>query len=375
MTTNQNPVGVAPTTHTEGNTALASLGIDFNRRNRGRRFTLDLSEATVVSICEAYQTMKRKARPRFSMRGPICVLLDMAEYARVQAETSVPQKKWGGPYMPEDIDDEFWVDFELYIINTPGRNGTLRHSSTAETYANSIIAALRWSTTYGATPHEKFAEKNFSKYEKAKIALTDDQISLIYHYDIDGKENRKKIRALAEEIGQTRFSFTQLKKVKDHFVLSCSLGQRISDSKMMTKANFTSTMVYEVTQQKTGNHARVDLRETAIDIDTVEAILTEYDYTAPAFGMNTCVYNRLLKLLCRAIGGPFDKIISWSNKVGDKVVWESCPLWKAISSHWPRRKFATKRAEEGENMLEIQRQTGHSDMRSLSKYYAPNRKR
>ena len=375
MTTNQNPVGVAPTAHTDGNTALASLGIDFNRRNRGRRFSLDLSEATVIQICEAYQTMKRKASPRYSLQGPIGILRDMAEYARIQAETSIPRKTWGGPYMPEDIDDEFWVDFEIYIVNVPGKNGLRRHSSTAETYANGIIKALKWATTYGATPHEMFTEKKFGKYEKAKMALTDDQVSLIYHYDIDGKENRKKIRALAEEMKLTRFSFAQLKKVKDHFVFNCSSGQRISDSKRMTKANFTSTMVYEVTQQKTGNHARVDLRKTAVDLDTVEGILTEYDYTAPAFGMDTNVYNKLLKLLCRAIGGPFNKTISWAYKVGGEVIWESCPIWKAISSHWARRKFATDRAEDGDNMLEIQSQTGHSDMRSLSKYYAPNRKR
>jgi len=276
--------------------------------------------------------------------------------------------------MPEDIDDEFWVDFEIYIVNVPGRNGLRRHSSTAETYANGIIKALKWATTYGAAPHEKFTEKKFGKYEKTKIALTDDQVSLIYHYDIDVKENRKKIRALAKEMKLTRFSFTQLKKVKDHFVFNCSSGQRISDSKRMTKANFTSSMVYEVTQQKTGNHARVDLRKTAVDLDTVEGILAEYDYTAPAFGMDTNVYNKLLKLLCRAIGGPFDKIISWANKVGGEVIWESCPMWKAISSHWARRKFATDRAEDGDNMLEIQKQTGHSDMRSLSKYYAPHRR-
>lgn len=356
---------------TQGN---AALSINFNRRNRGRRMTLDLSDATLKRVLEAYQVMIRKTRPRYRITSAIAIIEEMEEFGRRKAEATIREDGtrdvWAGPFMPEDVDAEFWAEFEIYYISVPSRIGKQRHSSSAETYANHIIGALRWSAAYGASLSETFSQKKFGKYKKKKVTPTDDMISLIYHYDLDGKENRARIRDLAKEMKISRFSFTQLKKVRDHFVFNCSNGQRISDSKRMTPDNITGT-VYETTQQKTGNQARVDLRECAIDYDVVEEILDKYNHYAPAYMMDTGVYNRYLHLLCRSIGGPFDRVITWGNKILGEVVQESAPFWKRMTSHVARSKYATKQIQKNKTLPQIMSETGHSDVRNMNKYYAP----
>ena len=315
--------------------------------------------------------MHRRSNPTYSLSSAIAIIGELEQASRIEAETSVPRQEWAGPYMPGDIDAEFWVDFEIYMLSTPGKNGQPRKSSTCETYANQIIAALRWSTTYGAKPAETFSKKKFSKYEKKKVTPSRDMISLMYHYDLDCKENRKRIREMAKEMKVSRFSFTKLKQVRDHFVFGCSNGQRISDSKRMTPANFTG-FVYETTQQKTGNHARVDLQKCSIDFDVVHEILERYNYYAPAYMMRTSHYNQYLHLLCRAIGGPFNRIVHWGNKTLGTVVEESMPFWKLMTSHVARRSYATRMAEEGKNILQLMSETGHADIRNLNRYFAPD---
>jgi len=363
---------------TNQSTAVATNGdisINLNRRNRSRRMTLDLSEATVTQILYAREASRQKSNSRSSLAAAIAIIEELEEAGRHQAETTIlpdgSRAEWAGPYMPGDIDEEFWIDFEVFVCTTPGQYGKQRHSSTCETYANQIIAALRWATTYGAKPAETFTKKKFSKYEKKKVTPSRDMISLMYHYDLDCKENRKRIRELAKEMKMTRFSFTKLKQVRDHFVFGCSNGQRISDSKRITPANFTG-YVYETTQQKTGNHARVDLQKCAIDFDVVREILERYGYYAPAFMMDTGNYNKYLHLLCRAIGGPFNRVIHWGNKTLGNVAEESAPFWKLMTSHVARRTYATMKAEDGKNLLQLMAETGHSDIRNLNKYFAPD---
>lgn len=355
-----------------GSTALKSFS--SIQKNRGNRFAMDLSESSLIGILQAYEQVKKKRSPHYSMQSVIQFIKDIEESERKQAETTImpdgSKAEWQGPFMPIDICSDFWIAFENFYIKYPSSNGQKRHSSGAETYANKIIAALRWSSAYGVHLDPTFNDKKFGKYSKKKITPSFDQISLIYHYDLDGKENRRKLRQLAEEMKMSRFSFTSLKKVRDHFVLSCSLGQRISDSKRLNESNFIGT-VYETTQQKTGNHARVDLLSSAIDFDVAMEILKKYNYKAPAFEMDTQHYNKYLHLLCRAIGGPFNQIISWEYKECGEVFREEAPMWKLITSHVSRRIFITNQIAKGKPIPEVMRESGHSDIRNMNTYYAP----
>lgn len=356
-----------------GNTAISSFSTI--QRNRGNRFSLDLSDSTVIQVLRAYEAKQRKAKPSYSMHTVIRIIEDIEESERIAAETSIlpdgSRAEWAGPFHPIDICADFWVAFEAFYTNTPGQYGKKRHASGCETYANKLIAALAWGASYGVRLDPTFREKNFGRYKKKRITPTHDQISLIYHYDLDVKESRAKIRAMAKEAKMSRFSFTTLRKVRDHFVLSCSLGQRISDSKRLDPSHFNGT-IYETTQQKTGNYARVDVQACAIDWDVAKEILERYEYYAPAYGIKTHHYNQYLHLLCHAIGGPFDRIVTWEYKEAGEIIRESAPVWKLMTSHVARRTFITNEIQRGKPMPEIMRESGHSDARNMNTYYVPD---
>lgn len=366
-------VGVASTL-INGNTVLSFSSI---QRNRGNRFELDLSNSTVIGILQAYQAKRQKSNPRYSLANAISVIRSIEESERKAAETSLDPNgqpmQWPGPFMPVDICSDFWVAFENYVVNVPGQYGKKRHSSTARSYANSIVAALAWAQAYGAKIDPTFRDIKFGRYEKKKITPSADQISLIYHFDLDSRENRRKVLSMKKEMKVWNCSLANVKKVRDHFVLSCSLGQRISDSKRIDPTNFEGT-VYSTTQQKTGNHARVDIQQCAIDWDVAKEILDKYKWKAPAYGMDTGLFNKILHLLLRVIGGPFNRIITWQYKEGGEIHQESAPVWKLITSHVARRTFITNEIKKGKPLPEVMRESGHSDARNMSIYYAPEHK-
>lgn len=371
MTTSNQAVVAAAIT--QGNTALSSFSTI--QRNRGNRFALDLSNATVIQVLQAYEQKQRKSKPNYSMHSVIKLIEDIEEAERIAAESTIlpdgSRAEWPGSFMPIDVCADFWIAFEDYYTNTPGQYGKKRHASGCETYANKLIAALAWGASYGVKLDPTFRERDFGRYKKKKITPTHDQISLLYHYDLDVRENRNTIKALAAEMKLTRFSFAALQRVRDHFVLSCSLGQRISDSKRLDPSHFQGC-VYETTQQKTGNHARVDLQTCAIDWDVVREILERYDHHAPAFGMDTGNYNKFLHLLCRAIGGPFNRVVTWEYKEAGVIHKESALVWKLMTSHVSRRTFITNEIQRGKPMPEIMRESGHSDARNMNTYYTPD---
>ena len=329
----------------------------FQRRNQ-LRFNLDLSNASLVEVLQAYQEKQRKKNKNYSILSAIVLI------------QNIERDEYKCKIIPEDVCAEFWIDFENYYVNTPAKNGTKRHSSSADTYSNQIIAALGWGQLYGVKLDPTFREKKFSKYSKKKITPSLDQISFMYHYDIDVKENRNKIRKLAEEMNMKRFSFAALHRVRDHFVLSCSLGQRISDSKRLEPENIQDG-IYETTQQKTGNKAIVDLKKYAIDYSIVKEILERYDYKAPAYGMDSENFNKYLRLLCRSIGDSFNKIISWEYKECGTIKRESAPMWKLMTSHVARRTFITNQILRGITIPELTRASRHQDPRHIGTYYAP----
>lgn len=350
-------------------TAVKPIFKLFKRSHK--RFMLDLSKSSVIEILEAYQAKQKKRNPKYSLQAAISLLEEIQDAELEAANVNINDVKVE-PFMPEDICTEFWVNFEYYFVNNPSpHTGKKRHLSSATTYSNQIIAALRWSQVYGVKLDPTFNDFKFERYEKKKITPSDDQISLIYHYDLTVKENRKKIRKIAtEDMKMKRFSFAALERVRDHFVLSCSLGQRISDSKRLEKTNFTGD-VYEVTQQKTGSRARVDIKECAIDYDVAKEILEKYDYQAPAYNMSTTHFNRYLHLLCRAIGGPFNKVVVWEYKELGVIKKETAHIYELMTSHVPRRVLITKLILKGLSISRIKSISGHRDIRNLNKYFAP----
>lgn len=46
-------------------------------------------------------------------------------------------------------------------------------------------------------------------------------------------------------------------------------------------------------------------------------------------------------------------------------------MWKLITSHVSRRIFITNQIAKGKPIPEVMRESGHSDIRNMNTYYAP----
>lgn len=197
--------------------------------------------------------------------------------------------------------------------------------------------------------------------------LTPSQIAHIYYFDIDS--NKDHIKKLLKEYPIRGFSFANLKKVRDQFCFEANTAQRYSDASRISEENFDEThTILKVTQKKTGGKAKVNIPNYAIDQKIVYEILKKYDYKSPSFGMNISNFNRLLHILLQAIGGEFLEPVLSENKINGTIVSERIPMWKLIASHTARRTFVSYHLKQGKNLLQIQRCTGHKDLRSIQAY-------
>lgn len=71
-----------------GNNAVASTFANI-QRNRGNRFSMDLSDSSVIGVCQAYEAKQRKSKPNYSMASVIRILEAIEESERVAAETTI----------------------------------------------------------------------------------------------------------------------------------------------------------------------------------------------------------------------------------------------------------------------------------------------
>lgn len=161
-----------------------------------------------------------------------------------------------------------------------------------------------------------------------------------------------------------------IQRVKDHFVLSCQIGQRYSDSSRFTKSNFDETgTIIKITQQKTGSKAVINIASNAIDKKIAFEILKKYDYCSPAAGLDVSNFNKYLHILCKSIGGEFNNDVTFENKINGSIVTETYKVWQLITSHTARRTFITYWASSNDmNIIKLQKCTGHKDVRQINRY-------
>ena len=71
-----------------GSNAVASAFANI-QRNRGNRFSMDLSDSSVIGICQAYETKQRKSKPNYDMQPAIRLLEAIEQSEREAAETTI----------------------------------------------------------------------------------------------------------------------------------------------------------------------------------------------------------------------------------------------------------------------------------------------
>lgn len=312
----------------------ARIFANYLNQTKEQAFVLDLSNASLLEIIDELIAMKSKISPRYG-RGFTCLINNLR----------LLEKQFNCVLKPHQITDVFWHHFVPFLLQ---RGLAL---SSIKTMCSQLRAALDWASRHQAKISPTFDLIKLPSYCHQQIALTPDEVSHIYHFDLSTINRRPQ-------------HLRKLETVKDMFVLSCNLGQRFSDMIRIDKTCFNRN-IFTIVQQKTGNHAKVDIDRMSIDRNTTYKILEKYDYCSPLTTDISC-YDKYLKELLSHIG--FDEIIRRETKVNGFIEVECTPKWRLIGSHTARRTFATVNVLRGYRMAEIRRATGHKSETAFEKY-------
>ena len=299
-------------------------------------FTLDLAGLSLMDVIRACSSAKARLHPNYP--ASIGCLVHNVKLLESQYHVSL---------VPLQVTDIFWGYFIAFCQSRGLR------SSTIETICNQLRSILNWAAKYNATVSPTYGDFNYHKTANQKIALTADEISRITYFDIQRFYSGRR-----SDLRET------MERVRDHFVLSCNLGQRFSDVRRISPACF-DRHIFKITPQKTGSLAVVNIDKYAIDAKTTYRILERYGHTAPYKG-NISNYNSYLHALLKDVG--LSEEVRVEEKRGGRMVVENIPKWKMVASHTARRSFITVNVLRGNNIHDIKRCSGHSDLRCLELY-------
>lgn len=306
----------------------------YLRQSKDSVFTLDLSNASALEIIDEFVKMKSKMHPNYAK-----------SFSTLRLHLARLEKQFHCTLMPHQITDVFWYNFIPFLTNSG-----LALSSVTKV-CSQLRTALNWGAKHNARISPTFDLIKLPSYCRQQIALTPDEVSHIYHFDISTIKRRPQ-------------HLRKLEVVRDMFVLSCNLGQRFSDMIRIDKSCFDRN-IFTILQQKTGTCARVDIERMSLDRKTTYAILEKYDYQSPLTTDISC-YDKYLKELLQHVG--FNELIRRETKVNGFVESKLVPKWKLISSHTARRTFVTNNILRGLKTPEIRRATGHKSESSFEKY-------
>ena len=303
-------------------------------RSKANIFTLDLSNSSALDIIHTFIRMKSKMSPNYAK-----------SYSSLIFHLNGLESHFDCTILPKQITDVFWYNFIPFLLN----KGLAL--SSVKKVCSQLRTALDWGAKYGAKLAPTFDLVDIPPYCRKQIALTPDEVSHIYHFDLSSIKRRPQ-------------HIKKLERVRDMFVLSCNLGQRFSDMVRIDKTCFDRN-IFTILQQKTGNSARVDIDRMSLDRNTTYKILEKYDYKSPITSDISC-YDRYLKELLQYIG--FKELIKRETKINGHVEVQYEPKWKIIGSHTARRTFTTNNVLRGMKTSEIRRATGHKSESSFEKY-------
>lgn len=299
---------------------------------------VDLSELSLIELIEAACKM-RNVSDNYK-KSHNCLLNNLR----------ILEKELNMKIMPCMVNDVFWNFFISYLYAKKLK------PSTISLIVSQVKIILGWGAKYKAVISPGYEYLYTPPYEPPQIALTLDEVSQIYHFDVYSIPNR-------------RIDYLQtLEKVRDMFVLSCNLGQRHSDMVRIDKHCFDLTNnIFKIVQQKTGYMSVVNMNKYCLDLRTTLNILEKYDYKAP-YPATIGNYNYYIKQLLSYIGQHFYDKVKLERKVNGNIEMEFKFKYKLVSTHTARRTFATVNIKRGYLVQNIKRATGHRCTRSFEKY-------
>lgn len=305
-------------------------------KNPFQTLIIDLSKATLLEAIESLINIKKKLSPYYGKH-----------YSCLKHHLNNIQTEFKCTLMPSHITDVFWYNFIPYLIS---KGLSL---STIKTVCSQLKTAVQWAGKHQAIISDSYDVIKMPPYCHQQIALTADEVSHIYHFDVSTICRRKQY-------------IKKMEKVKDMFVLSCNLGQRYSDMIRIDKDCFNRN-IFTILQQKTGTQVQLNIDKMSLDRNTTYNILEKYKFRAPVATDISC-YNKYLKQLLQYIGQEFLCFIKRETKINGYVKADYYPKWKLICSHTSRRTFITNNVLRGYRPLEIMRASGHKTYSSFEKY-------
>lgn len=295
---------------------------------------IDLSTATLIEVINAMTQLKKLLSPNYGKK-----------YSSLLYHLNRLQSRFKCILMPYQINDLFWYNFVPYLVN----EGLA--ISTIKTMCAQLRSALHWGALHHAKISPTFDCIKLPSYSHQQIALTADEVSHIYHFDLRLIDKRKQY-------------IKHIDRVRYMFVLSCNLGQRYSDMIRIDPSCFERN-IFRIVQQKTGTQARVDIDRMSIDPATTYAILNKYNWNAP-LRTDISAFDRYLKQLLKYIG--FNQNIKRQIKVNGYIKVYEKEKWRLVTSHTGRRTFATINVLRGHHLYEVRRATGHLSESAFEKY-------
>jgi len=299
---------------------------------------LDLSNATIIDCIYAKIKIKSRTSPRYGK-----------QFSSLIKSITFLEESYNCKLYPSKVSSVFWSYF-IPLMQT-------RYNSinTVRTICSQLKALMSWSSQYGAEISPSYNDCDMPSITLKQIALTADDVSRIYHFDIDSIDRRPQIKRT-------------LHRVRDMFCLMCNLGLRYSDAKRLTKDHFENNVV-RVLQQKTKRYAHIDVPNMCIHRDMVYSILEKYEYKASYACDNSEFDKRLHELMeyCH-----FDDVIQYETIEKGEVVTKKRKKHEMITSHSARRTFVVYNAIRGKSALEIMRATGHKTFSAFQKYLCYN---
>ena len=218
--------------------------------NPFQNLIIDLSNATLLEVIESLTTVKNKLSPCYAKH-----------FSSLIYHLNGIQKEFQCILMPYHITDVFWCNFIPYLLSKGLSLATIKTS------CSQLKTAIGWAAKHNAKVSGSFDILKIPPYCHQQIALTMDEISHIYHFDVYSIPRNNQYRR-------------HIERVKDMFVLSCNLGQRFSDMVRIDRTCFDRN-IFTILQQKTGTHVRVDIERMALDRNTTYKILEKYNYYPP----------------------------------------------------------------------------------------------
>lgn len=230
------------------------------------------------------------------------------------------------------VNEEFLDDFILYLESLELKANYIKNT------IGLVKSMAAKAGSYGYAVDPTYDNVTLDEEDTFNVYLSMNEITRIYYFK--GLSYKKQ-------------------RIRDLFVVGCLTALRYSDYSTLTGENFQGNSIVKVTK-KTNKKVIIPVH------DYVKEIFDRYDGYISS-GLSIQHFNRYIKDICREVG--LDDEISFTCTRGGRLVTETRPKWKLISSHTARRSAATNMYMTGRmKTYEIMSITGHTTEKSFFKY-------